>query len=53
VIRDEECSGKDLNRPGIQEIIMGNKTAVRNGDALTAEVLWLPSADSNRLSKYY
>ncbi len=24
-----------------------NKTAVRNGDVLTAEMCWLPSADSN------
>jgi site-specific DNA recombinase len=23
VIRDEGCSGKDLNRPGVQEIIKG------------------------------
>jgi site-specific DNA recombinase len=43
VIRDEGCSGKDLNRPGIQEIIMGNKTAVRNGDVLTADLFWLPA----------
>ena len=26
---------------------MGNKTAVRNGDFLTAVLFWLPSADSN------